>query len=225
MLTLHDPLPDNMKIPEWMKPYLTELKNPVMIDYDSSFHGKFIYDEILYNTVTEAYNNVPYDRDTQYLSLTDNAMSYLGWDWDDMFFTGEGNQILLFHNYDLEASILRDDLINSINSVRKWRNNKDSFRHSYFMLDSHPAFWKIHWHSEKDFSWSTDQKIQGFWHAVGGDKGFMMECGSHTPDLQSRYHDHRLDTWGTSFEDCIIQTATLVDMYFHENGDDRDSEV
>ena len=108
-----------------------------------------------------------------------------------------------------------------IQNILAWRDNKDDFVASYRMLDTHPTFW-VRNTPEKTLEWKTIGHVQGFWHALSR-TGMVMECGSHVPDTYGyHYHNLRLDTYGTSYEDCIVKTAALVDRFFHEDGIERE---
>lgn len=108
----------------------------------------------------------------------------------------------------------------AVDRVRSWRGSDKSPEASYNMLDSHPVFWYISANDREPDIYSRvvhNQLVGNFWHSWSGGV-FMMECGERGFSV----HDHRLDTYGKSFDDCIVQTAELVDKYFDEYGNDRE---
>jgi len=108
----------------------------------------------------------------------------------------------------------------AVEYVRAWRRSDKSPEISYNMLDCHPIFWYVSESPSVKDTYSkvvNNQLVQRFWHSWS-DGTFMMECG----ERGFAVHDYRLDTYGKSFDDCIVQTAERVDKYFDEYGNDRE---
>ena len=120
---------------------------------------------------------------------------------------------------DSQRTMVLYNYYRAVEYVKAWRESDKSPEVSYNMLDSHPVFWYIARYDHQTDIYSKvvhNQLVRSFWH-MWSDGVFMMECG----ERGFAVHDHRLDTWGTSFDDCIVQTAELVDKYFDEYGNDR----
>ena len=205
-----------MQLPDWLESNLPPVRPVEYIYYRD---GAFYFRNWPYATFAEAYDEVPNDAN---MDFDQSVKDKMGWSDDDLFFTEEGNNRLFiaFTNQD-HREVVEENFANSLAAIREWRENKDDFKASYCMLDDHPAFWTRH-KAEPTYDWSNRGNVSDkFWFAPST-SGMMMECGAHiAPDYTDTYHDLRLDTYGTSFEDCIIQTAALVDKFFHSDGTER----
>lgn len=131
-----------------------------------------------------------------------------------------------------------------------WVQNPTDAASAYHFIDGHPALWSFRtldpdrlsdWTdviygrsgdvSEQDFYAMSrlvmDGHAERFWTAVSKNKGenvYMMEMGAAVPPHRiHHYHDTDLDTWGTSFEDCYLQTA--LGMFAVYGLEDRDAET
>lgn len=121
---------------------------------------------------------------------------------------------------DSQRPLVLYDYYRAVEYVKAWRESDKSPEVSYNMLDSHPVFWYISANDHVLDIYSRvvhNQLVQRFWH-MWSNGTFMMECGERGFSV----HDVRLDTYGKSFDDCIVQTAELVDKYFDEYGNDRE---
>lgn len=206
-----------MKLPDWLEECLPA---PRDIDYISYRDGKFYFLKGEYDTLSEAYDSVPSGSN---MDFGQSVMDKMGWSNDNPFFTEEGSNRLFVACTDQERLwLVEQGFTESIKAIRDWRKNKDDFEASYFMLDGHPAFW-TRYKAEPTYDWTNWGNVaEKFWFAPSNN-GMMMECGGHiAPDYTDTYHDPWLDTHGKSFEDCIIQTAALVDKFFHDDGTPRE---
>lgn len=207
-----------MKLPDWLE---ENLPTPRPVEYIYYRDGAFYFRNWPYATFAEAYDAVTRDAN---MDFDQSVKDKMGWSDNGLLFTEEGSNRLFVVSTDQERLwLVEQDFTNSIEAIRDWRNNKDDFKASYYMLDGHPAFWTRHT-PEPMYDWSNWGNVsEKFWFAPAT-KGMMMECGAHIePDYTDTYHDLRLDTFGESFEDCIIQTAALVDKFFHEDGTEREN--
>lgn len=207
-----------MQLPDWLE---SNLPIPRPIEYITYADGKFYFRGVGYDSLIEAYDSAKPDANVDF---HESVMDKMGWTEDDFFLTEKGHNRLLVTCTDQTYRWLVETAFTSAQgSIKHWRDNKDDFHASYYMLDTHPAFWtrlKV----EPTTYWQDSGIVSArFWFAPST-SGMMMECGAHiAPDYTDTYHDLRLDTYGKSFEDCIVQTAALVDKFFHEDGTEREN--
>ena len=206
-----------MKLPDWLE---ENLPTPRPVEYIYYRDGAFYFRNWPYKALIEVYDAVPKKSN---MDFDQSVKDHMGWTDDDVFFTEEGNNRLFLSCTDQTRRwLVEENFKNAVENILRWRESKGDFTSSYYMLNSHPAFWTRH-KAEPTFDWRDSGLVSGqFWFAPAS-PGMMMECGGHVePDYTDTYHDLRLDTYGKSFEDCIIQTAALVDKFFHSDGTERE---
>lgn len=107
-----------------------------------------------------------------------------------------------------------------------YKGNPNSIQDAYEFISNHPAFWTRR-DGEATLDWETSEYMQHLWHGLSTDSGgkcaWMVEGGGHVePDYTTHYHDLRLDAYGETFEEAIVNFAALVDKFFHIDGTPRE---
>lgn len=211
-----------MKLPEWLETNLPAIRQVREVKYAEKTKKFYVEGtKPRYDSIVELYDDPVHRNDKYTIIFSDEACAAAGFDSDNGFYFA-GNRLLLVMTDKEHRELVEHALQESVALIREWRKDKTDFRASYAMLDRHPAFWQRR-DENPTFYWYTSDHVQGFWHALSDD-GMMMETGSHVePEFTSRYHDLRLDTYGKTFEDCIIATAALVDKFYREDGVEREN--
>lgn len=218
--------PDKMimhPLPTWLAENMPE-PNPVHMVHYNDLTKKFWIENDqegrYYDTLVDLYDSHREENPDYDIDFAPDALRAAGMEEDAVLYM-VGNRILPICTQNTQKWLVEVHYSKAIERIRRWRESKDDFRASYAMLDTHPVFWRRR-KEEPTFTWQDSGLVLNFWHGLS-DEGMMMEAGAHTdPDFTETYHDLRLDTYGTSYEDCIIQTAALVDKFFHEDGTKRE---
>jgi hypothetical protein len=131
-------------------------------------------------------------------------------------------------------AILVSDYQESQEYAQQYSQKPEDFLSSYLFLDHHPAFWvrtpTLPWF------WTTQGHCGGFYQCVSANGQskirFELEAGPHVVDdpeygvepeaFTHHSHDYRLDSLGSSFEEAIVQLASLVHKFYLPDGAERE---
>lgn len=109
--------------------------------------------------------------------------------------------------------------------AKRWMATPDDVVLAYSFIQYHPAFWYQHVFHTNKTAWISDNGMKPLWISPAYDEGslvVMMEIGSAIPPERTKhYREHRLDVWGSSFEDAYIQLAKKVHTFYHLDGSER----
>lgn len=112
-----------------------------------------------------------------------------------------------------------------LRTAKSWMQHQDDVVLAYSFLQYHPAFWYRYTHANGSQSWVTDDGMKSLWTNPAYHEGklvVMLELGSAIPPQRvNHYREHRLDVWGTSFEDAYIQLAKKVHKFYSLDGEER----
>jgi hypothetical protein len=119
-------------------------------------------------------------------------------------------------------------------SVPEYFAKPDDFLMAYYFLDGHPCFWTRQLTNSGEvrdpFGWKMSGHAMELWSMPQISKtnptgvSFMMEAGAHLkPDYITHGRDFRMDVYGESYEDAIIQTAALIHKFFDLEGNEREN--
>lgn len=111
--------------------------------------------------------------------------------------------------------MLQNDYHQAVENIETFRADNNAAS-AFDMLDTHPAFWTRR-AAEPTWDWQTNGHMQDIWFAPTGG-GWTMEAGGHTDDFTSKFHDLRLDVYGNTFNDALIELAQKVDKFFNVDG-------
>lgn len=133
-----------------------------------------------------------------------------------MVFSGSESKVISYNEY---YGFLR--------LAKNWLSHQDDVVLAYSFIQYHPVFWHRRDAEKRPFDWTTDDGTRPLWvHPSYNDKGnivVMMEIGSAIPPLRERfYREHRMDVWGSSFDDAYIQTAKKIHNFYYLDGSSRE---
>jgi hypothetical protein len=235
------------ELPAWLTDILPEPALPAIIKYhDENYfvhypeNGEYPESKIseAFKTIVEAYDSIKireidpiFDDSLPELKDKDNRHGMISVESD----IGSGfMRALISSTEDDHLKILQYHYSGWRESVDEYLNHPDDFLIAYYFLDGHPCFWTRELNSSNEvrdpFAWKTSGHAMSLWampqFSEKNSTGvtFMMEAGSHiAPAYTSKYHDLRLDVYGTSYEDAIIKTAALVHKFFDLEGNEREN--
>jgi hypothetical protein len=130
---------------------------------------------------------------------------------------------------------LQSDFKDSLDAATAYLADPLNFLSAYYFVDQHPAFWT--YDPDHPWFWTTSgycaKLYQCPYSADDGSLVFELEAGSHvesTEDIEGapraftyHYHDYRLDAVGNSFEEAIVDLASLVHKFFSAEGIEREN--
>lgn len=233
---------NKVELPEWLSNLLPEARKPYFIDYDEETAQYVILSPT--GEKVEEFDNLleAHDRADHLDSENDSSggkdinanapevkendirgKSMITIEQDDSKFL----RMLFFTNDDTKIRILKYSYGYWQNTVLPhYRKNPSDFMASWHFLDSHPAFWTKSPYDNNRYSWETSGYAQSMWHVPSvDDEGtvyHMMEAGASVPPNHTEhYHDLRLDVFASSYEEAVVETAALVDKFFHSDGTER----
>lgn len=142
---------------------------------------------------------------------------------------------LLFPSTDRDRlALLEDSYESSLRAAIRYQANPTDFYSAYHFVDTHPAFW-INKRLESDpWLWETQGHCNRVYQYVSRDEDgrvfVALETGAHLrPEGEEQhfvpysghYHDYRLDAYGSTFEEAILELAALVAKFFYPDGSER----
>lgn len=234
-------------LPKWLNDLLPEPALPAVIKYSE---GKYFVDypedveypeskrSELFDNIVAAYESVNirvidpiFDESLPELKDSDNdkgmvfAESELGPGFAAM---------LISSTEDDSLKILKYSYINWRNTAEEYLAHTDDFLMSYYFLDGHPCFWTRKLDNSGNprdpFDWNTSGHAMNLWSSPSFSKknstgvSFEMEAGAHlAPNYTTHGRDFRMDVYGTSYEDAIIQTAARIHKFFDLEGNEREN--
>lgn len=140
-----------------------------------------------------------------------------------MFFQTLDNRLLISHTQKDSADLLKAEYQQFLKTNESYLADPTNWALAYRWLQTHPAFW--HRSSLESSFWSTDQGLWDKWESVLiNDDGEVEVLVEHGPWLDERTQsslDHRLDAWGSSFEECYVKFAAKVHKYYGVDGFER----
>lgn len=116
--------------------------------------------------------------------------------------------------------MLTQEVEHSLEAAKLYREDPTHFYRAYRFLESHMAFW-IRRVDEPTWYWDTTKGLRGLWQHVGMDNGqviFALEHGGAADCRTQTTHDCRLDTYGGTYEEAIINLAALVAVGYTDDG-------
>lgn len=109
--------------------------------------------------------------------------------------------------------------------VESYEDDPEDFVNSFNFVSRHPAFWTRR-ADEPTYSWKTSEHHLKLWFQVStdarGNTQFLFETGGHVePHYLDTYHDTRLDTVSSSYEEGIVKLANSTRKLFNSDGTAR----
>lgn len=106
-------------------------------------------------------------------------------------------------------------------TVRDYLKNPEDFYYSWNFIEGHPIFW--HQHSPESRRWSLKSGIHSMVLDVlrdaNGHTLFSLEHGPIVAGTNYTSHDHYLDVYKGTYDEAVIEMASLVLKYYGIDGD------
>lgn len=223
---------DTAPLPDF---YTFDEPTPVYsLDIQSLDEGKFqfvIFDADknqlgeVYSSIKEAYYYI--------LKTLNGDVVFTG---DVKAFTGEDNPLFISSPVDGEEDFsemfishtdadsiyfAKSNYLGWLELAVEYEKDPGNFVLAYHYAKGHPAFWTRNGKDSND--WVTDRDLYTIVHQ--GEKGEVtvgFEDGQAVPpERVMHYHDIRLDSWGSTFEEAYIDLANKIYTYFEVDGTER----
>ena len=112
-----------------------------------------------------------------------------------------------------------------LRTAKSWLQHQDDVVLAFSFIENHPIFWHRNAPETRPFDWVTNGGTKPLWINPAYNKDglvVMMEIGSTIPPLRQKfYREHRMDVWGSSFEDAYLQIAKKIHSFYSLDGDPR----
>ena len=133
---------------------------------------------------------------------------------------------LLMSHTDRDAEyIAKANYYEFLELTNNYEKNSTNFKTCFYWLDAHPAFWS---RTETDVNrWRTSNNSHICVDVTldeAGNTVVMLEYGGAVePERTHHYHDFRLDTYTSTYEEGIVALAALVHKFFNVDGSEREN--
>ncbi len=228
---------------------LVEAAERFVISYLSSEGGaeqseleKPIWDNIeeAYDYVGDSLNgNVRFAGNPELLSWWEGSNSTMRgsikeeWNWGSVFLPYDskkkGSRLLLSHTDSDSLYLEKQSYLEYVLLAKEYEKNPLDYYLAWHFVDGHPAFWYVnHTNDEGKQLWGKEYLTGGkLWISISRDPATgkivtMVESGSAVPpERKEFYHDPRLDVYTETYEQAIIELASLVHKFFDIDGSER----
>lgn len=223
---------DTAPLPDF---YTFDEPTPVYsLDIQSLGEGKFqfvIFDERK-NQVGESYSTIK----DAYYHIQDELKGNVVFTGDVKDFTGEENPTFISSEIDgkedfFEMFISHTDAdsiylaksryLSWLEVAVEYEKKPGDFALAYHFAKGHPAFWTRYHKDSND--WNTGRELYTeVYQDEDGKVTVGFEDGQAVPpERVMHYHDLRLDSWGSTFEEAYIDLANKIYTYFEVDGSER----
>lgn len=218
------------KLPEWLLNELPEPQEPATIEFKNDKYVAIspAQEEIDFKTVDEAYDHA--QKEWKLEVVFDTSLPEHTGEFNNSMIWGKktknGVRGLFSSSDEGNFKDLEEDYEEFLKLAEEYNNNPNDFKTVYRFVDTHPAFWNRpninlpwYWMTEGHCALHNGKLTIEPLFKEDGSYAWVIETGAHVePEYTDRYHDYKLDSYGSTVEEAYIKLAENIAKFYNVDG-------